>query len=120
MTKIYTIENGDVFQGTIEQFREQRFFKGPCEHEDIVEWCHDQDYEFTVDDDNPHDLNIVGYANKTAFHPVGSYIGFEPGPIVFAQPLVYLGDAMDVINSLQEEIEDLRTIINAARASHAL
>jgi hypothetical protein len=118
MTKIYKIEDDDVFTGTanvftgtLEQFRREQFFPGPCEHSDIVEWCDDQDYQFTVSnapEDNTHNLKIAGYANKTAMHPLGSYIGFEPGPTVFAQPLVYLGDAQEVIDALQAEIDLLR------------
>lgn len=119
MAKIYEIEDGDVFRGTLIQFRREGFFHGPCEHNDIVEWCHDQDYQFTVTDapeDNPHNLKVIGYANRTAMHPVGSYCGFGPPPTVFAQPLVYLGEAQDTIDALQEQLDDAHRAIEMLKA----
>lgn len=57
---------------------------------------------------NTEDLQIVGYANRTALHPVGSYIGFEPGPTVFATPVVYLSEAQEKIDNLQTQVEVLK------------
>lgn len=116
--KIYTIEDGIIFKGTLRQFRRDGYFPGPCNESDIIEWCHDNDYEFTItpaDEHNPHNMVVAGYANKTAIHPVGSYIGFEKGPTVFATPVVYLSEAQDIITDLEEQIEDLKEQLQQLR-----
>lgn len=53
----------------------------------------------------------VGYANKSALHPLGSYIGFEPGPTVFAQPLVYQSDLMQLAQDYEDVLEDHRSLV---------
>lgn len=78
-------------------------------------WPRD-DEEDDPDLTNTEDLHIVGYANRTALHPVGSYIGFEPGPTVFATPVVYLSEAQEKIDALNDRIEELEEDLRKALA----
>jgi hypothetical protein len=66
-----------------------------------------EDDEGDPDETNTEALHIVGYANKTALHPLGSYIRFEPGQTVFATPVVYLSEAQEKIDALKDRIAEL-------------
>lgn len=119
MAKMYRIKGPDgTFQGTLQEFRVQ--YLNPearsTADEDVLNFCTEigldiQEYH-TIDpvepEQNPHNFHITGYSNVTAMHPVGSYIGWSKGPTVFATPMIYLSEANDKIDELQEQIDDLQ------------
>lgn len=104
MRKHIIIEGGDVFEGSIEQFKD--CFFDNADIDTISWWCGEHGYALEVKD--VFDFPIAGYGNKTAFHPVGSYIGFEPGPTVFSSALTYVSCAEEAVDKMQERIDDLQ------------
>lgn len=103
---IYVIDEGNTFEGTIDQFRDCFFSNATPDL--ITAWCHEQGCSLET---RPLLFHTVGYANKTAFHPMGSYIGFERGPTVFATALCYVDEAQEVVDSLLELIERQQELI---------
>lgn len=114
MARMYRIDEGYVFEGTLEQFQDC-FFSNATE-ELIEQWCADQGMKFqaydTIDplspDENPNGWTVAGYSNVTAIHPTGSYIGWSRGPTVFAGPLVYMSEADERVQELTYEVEDAK------------
>lgn len=100
-----TINSGETFEGTVEQF-ENSFFSNATP-DAITAWCDDHGYDVTIE--QKFIFPVIGYGNKTAMHPLGSYIGFERGPTVFASPLTHVSIAEDVVDTLMQQLDDLRT-----------
>lgn len=113
MARMYKIDNGDTFEGTLDQFCD--CFFSNADEETISAWCADNGFNFeaydTVDpateDENPHGLMVAGYSNVTALHPRGSYIGWSRGPTVFAGPLAYMSEVNDRLDRAAEREADL-------------
>lgn len=103
MTKYIIVDGGEVFEGTLKQFNDAVFAVETID--DIVEWCGDHGYGLEVKDQFV--FPVIGYGNKTAFHPTGSYIGFERAT-VFSSELTYVSCAHRAVEQLQEQIEDLQ------------
>lgn len=103
--KWVTIDDG-VFEGTLDQYRETFSDHHASTIEQIVDWW--AEHGLSVEIQDRYLFPIVGYGNKTAMHPLGSYIGFERGPTVFASPLTHVSIAESVVTTLQHELEDLQ------------
>lgn len=102
--QVFMIEGGDVFCGTLDQFKDCFFDNATVET--ISDWCAAHGYSLEIE--TQFVFPVVGYGNKTAFHPTGSYIGFDRGPTVFASPLTYVSVAEGVVTTLQHKLEDLQ------------